>query len=1539
MDHAETTAACETCHDGGHAPADGKSPAHFSTSNNCAACHTGYTAWTTGASMDHADPPVAAAACSTCHDGAHLPAAGKGTGHIPSANTCNDCHVTASWLGATVNHAGIVNGCNSCHDGTHTGATGKGPGHIASTTVCEACHTHPNWIPATAVDHAQITGSCVSCHTGTGSPAAIGKAQAPGGHLPTSDNCQLCHTAGTVWTPATMDHAETAAACSTCHDGSRAIGKLDAVPAHPSTSDNCVACHTSTAPGGFVFPPSTMDHAETTAACETCHDGGHAPADGKSPAHFSTSNNCAACHTGYTAWTTGANMDHTDPTVAAAACSTCHDGAHLPAVGQDPGHIVTAAPCNDCHTTDRWIPTTFNHTGITTGCSTCHNGTDATGKGAGHFGTSNTCESCHAPNTASHWLMPTTNMDHADPPVAAAACSTCHTGLHPPAMVKGSGHIPSADTCDDCHGTSNWTVATISHTGYTNNCSTCHDGAHTGATGKGLGHIASSNTCETCHAYNQWVPATAVDHAQVTGSCVSCHDGAHPPADGKSAAAGGHLPTSDNCNACHLATGATWAGATMDHAETTAACSTCHDGTHAGVKSKGDAPGGHPSTTNNCVACHTTTGTGDFAFPPSTMDHTETTAACVSCHDGGHAPADGKSPAHFSTSNNCAACHTGYTAWTTGANMDHTDPTVAAAACVSCHDGSHPPAVGTSARPGHIPIGGQDCSACHTTANWIPTTFAHTPPLAACVSCHNGTTATGKVDASPAHFNTTDTCEACHAPGGGWAPVTPRPMDHAEVIGACESCHDGAHSPADGKSAAPPPGHLPTSDNCTACHGSTSSWAASVTMDHAETTAACSTCHDGSRAIGKVSAVPAHPSTSDNCVACHTSTAAGGFAFPPSTMDHAQTSATCVSCHDGGHAPADGKSLAHMNTSNNCNACHGSTTSWTASVNMDHAETTAVCSACHDGLHLPAVGRPATVGGGGPHPATGECNVCHNTTSWLGAKPDHSTITSGCYSCHNNSPVPGKSGAHLPTDNVCEACHATTLWAPSGMDHSHTSATCVTCHDGSHPPAGGKGGRHNSGLTTSNNCDACHTTAVGGFLMPPTTVDHAEVTGTCVSCHTGTGSPATTGKGPGHFNTSNNCDVCHGSRTSWTASVNMDHAETTVTTCVTCHDGLHAPASGKAGLHNTGLTTGNNCEDCHVTTGWVPATMDHTGITSGCGTCHDGAGPGAATTGKSPTHFNTSNTCEACHGSTTSWAVAVTMDHGETTAACATCHDGSHPPAVGKSAAPAPGHIATTQPCDLCHNSNAWVPAVMDHTGITASCVSCHDGLHPPADGKSPTHYATTNVCEACHRSTLAWAPAQVMDHAQVPGAAGNCTSCHDGAHPPAVGKSPGHIPTTGQCDICHTTTSWLVVNFDHSGVTGNCSDCHNGTTATGKGPGHFVTSRECNYCHNTTAWIPDTFVHKSATFTGMKINTHSAWNSFVCTTCHTGNSESPAYINGGYNGFCAGCHASDFVTGPHSKNCVGERTLSNLKNCAGTCHKECAPTAITQHRVNRAGW
>ena len=61
------------------------------------------------------------------------------------------------------------------------------------------------------------------------------------------------------------------------------------------------------------------------------------------------------------------------------------------------------------------------------------------------------------------------------------------------------------------------------------------------------------------------------------------------------------------------------------------------------------------------------------------------------------------------------------------------------------------------------------------------------------MSCHNGTTATGK---GPTHITTTTVCEACHRPTV-WTPVTR--VDHLQVLGTCVSCHNG--TTATGKSA------------------------------------------------------------------------------------------------------------------------------------------------------------------------------------------------------------------------------------------------------------------------------------------------------------------------------------------------------------------------------------------------------------------------------------------------------------------------------------------------------------------------------------------------------------------------------------------------------------------------------------------------------------------------------------------------------------------------------------------------------------------
>ena len=38
-------------------------------------------------------------------------------------------------------------------------------------------------------------------------------------------------------------------------------------------------------------------------------------------------------------------------------------------------------------------------------------------------------------------------------------------------------------------------------------------------------------------------------------------------------------------------------------------------------------------------------------------------------------------------------------------------------------------------------------------------------------------------------------------------------------------------------------------------------------------------------------------------------------------------------------------------------------------------------------------------------------------------------------------------------------------------------------------------------------------------------------------------------------------------------------------------------------------------------------------------------------------------------------------------------------------------HVPTTAECDSCHNSNAWIPAAVDHSTFIDNCISCHDGV------------------------------------------------------------------------------------------------------------------------------------------------------------------------------------------------------------------------------------
>jgi hypothetical protein len=171
-----------------------------------------------------------------------------------------------------------------------------------------------------------------------------------------------------------------------------------------------------------------------------------------------------------------------------------------------------------------------------------------------------------------------------------------------------------------------------------------------------------------------------------------------------------------------------------------------------------------------------------------------------------------------------------------------------------------------------------------------------------------------------------------------------------------------------------------------------------------------------------------------------------------------------------------------------------------------------------------------------------------------------------------------------------------------------------------------------------------------------------------------------------------------------------------------------------------------------------------------------------------------------------------------------------------------------------------------------------------------------------------------VFDHTAV---TGTCSSCHNGTN--ATGKSPTHIQSSNTCDACHSTATWSpVTTVDHDAVMGSCSSCHNGTAATGKPSNHFVTTQQCDACHNTTDWTFSDYEHTSGNFPG----NHGP--GVQCIDCHTGNSQTATWTYTVYKPDCAGCHAGDFKASAHKKyeNPDTFYNVSELRDCSGTCHQ-----------------
>jgi hypothetical protein len=1362
--------------------------------------------------------------CGTCHiTNSLFNATPKTMTHIPSTNNCAACHNTNSFRpDVHFDHAEVMGSCVSCHNGTI--ATGMTiPPHPATSRDCAACHTVLSWNPPKTVDHAQIpmsvAGFCIICHNGV---KFSGK---PAGHIATNLECGDCHLT-TTWAGATFDHTGITSGCASCHNGTKAVGKQGN---HMPTTNLCENCHTTGI--GTSTPswaPSKFDHTQmAVTTCQTCHSGTvkitTGVVSGQPPTHvppIPSTEDCGVCH--------GNNPAAETWTVLAVSIAALHNG-------------LNPANCLVCHAGETFagVPAPYIPMSMS-GVSP----TRATPLSPPHIPvmTGTDCSACHGKAYQAGGFGPATPMNPTTHGFVSSTCNTCHdtgksfyVGSGTPLQVRPADHLNSNDP----------RMAT-------GDCSVCHETKDWASTALPNGHMPnpSNLACAQCHASapNDYTPATlaaySVLHTGITGNCGLCHGNNvtaltwfsnFTPKDALLTPS--HIPylSGSDCSSCHAGNyvaggfGPTNMSAAK-HAFVPTACDSCHEAGLTfylgastpplqGRPMDHMSPAGTPQQqTGDCSGCHNTTDWTTNTMPAGHMPNPGN-QTCAVCHT-----AIGGTAASYATLASIAVLHTGIS---NNCGLCHGSPSSGA---LSFYNNNDVPKPAAGLTPAHIPYSnGVDCSACHA-ANYV---------------------------------------------AGGFGPTNMSAAKHAFVPTTCDTCHDtgrnfylGASTPA---LQTRPPTHVsapnPASQaagDCSLCHNTTV-WTTPTTLPNNHMpipgTQTCSVCHTGTltadpNSYAQLASIPVlHTGITTGCAQCHGGTAALTFynnndnpkaaaGLSPAHIP-AFNGEDCSSCHApnyaaGGFGPMNMTQATHAGVGTTCNSCHEAGLSFymgAASPKLqgrppDHVSGNMVkpndCSLCHTTANWNSTAMPA---GHMPNPANAACNVCH-----IAAPTNYTTLAANAV-LHT-----GISGSQ------CAQCHGATTALTWYNNFTPKDAVLTP----SHIP-----------FLAGTSCGSCHSSgnyAVGGFgPMNMTQATHAFVTTTCTACHEkalsfymGAANPKLQGRPPDHVSGNmvapNDCSLCHTTANWNSTALPAGHMPNPGNqACTVCHTG--APSNYATLASNAVL---------------------HTGISSGCITCH--GAPNATPpvfylnyTPKdavlSPVHIPTSSTpCENCHAISFTAFSGTTMNSTKHTVmlsvtggTCDQCHDLSSLKFYGvNNLTTRPNGHHVGKDCNGCHNPNNWGGGRGKKTVAAATATRSTVGtvVSAPATSAIPAMAAARAAALSGHevisKANLS------LSHA---GVTGNCYSCHNGAL--ATGKGPHHIASNNTCQNCHTVTAWLPARFEHQGVTAICSSCHNGVLASGKPTKHIQTNRDCGACHGTMTWAAATFSHLGLSAT--------------CQSCHNG--------------------------------------------------------------------
>ena len=731
-----------------------------------------------------------------------------------------------------------------------------------------------------------------------------------------------------------------------------------------------------------------------------------------------------------------------------------------------------------CHNSNAWQETTFDHNSTSFPLTGSHISTDCNiCHTTGYIGTSSECSSCHQ-----------TNFDNS---------------INPNHKAVGISLL-----CVQCHNTTAWAPSTFNHT----------------TTGFELVGSHVTATCSDCHSVNT---------SNAVSDCNSCHT-----TDYENAINPNHKTSgiSQQCEQCHNST--TWVPSTFSHTTTgfelvgshvTATCSDCHSINTSNAVS--DCNSCHTTDYNNsinpnhktsgisqqCEQCHNST-----TWVPSTFSHTTTGFELV----GSHVTAT------------CSDCHS-------------VNTSNAVSECFSCHESNFNTAANHVSQ--NYP---KTCEMCHNSNTWQETTFDH-----------NSTS----FPLTGSHINVE--CGTCHTAG------------YVGTSSECSSCHQTNFD----NSINPNHKTVGISLLCVQCHNSTA-WVPS-TFSHTTTgfelvgshaTVPCSDCHS----VNTSNAVPAcfscHESNfntaanhvSQNypktCEMCHNSNT-----WQETTFDHSSTSfpltgshinVECGTCHTAGY----------VGTSSECASCHQ--TNFDNSINPNHKTVgiSLLCVQCHNTTAwVPSTFSHTTTGFElvGSH-ATVPCSDCHSVST--------SNAVPACFSCHENAYNTAANHVSQNYPKECEMCHNSNTWLETTFDHnatdfpltgSHTNLDCSSCH------ASGFVG-------TKPECSSCHQTDFDNSINP--SHQTLGLSTNCETCHTTNANwePATFSVHNNyyallgaHATIANNCADCHNG-----------NYTTTPNQCFGCHESEYNSTTNPAHLSAQFST---DCEACHTQSAWTPSTFDH----------------------------------------------------------------------------------------------------------------------------------------------------------------------------------------------------------------------------------------------------------------------------------------------------------------------------------------------------------